>query len=169
MDGAYYFQPDLPVTRSEFLVLSMSAVGLDALEGITSTGFFDDDSIEVWAKPYVSSALKSGIVQGSVSANGEINFGSNESISAADASFILNNLLSISDVPIETSAVNTDNIPVWACQAAVNLESVGILKTDASGKLLLDHNLNRKDVAEMLSAALEIIDTRKESSGWFNW
>ncbi len=164
MNGEFYFQPELPVSRSEFLVLGMSAVGLDALDGVTSTGFHDDHAIAVWAKPYVSAALKSGIVQGSITSNGEIHFGANENISVADASFILNNLLEVTDVPIETSTVNIDTIPVWACQAVVNLESVGILDSDEDGNLILDHNLTRADAAQMLSAAMDVLSSRQESN-----
>ena len=161
MDGKYYFQPHLPVSRSEFLILSMSAVGLDALDGVVSTGFHDDHAIATWAKPYVSSALKSGIVQGNITSNGEIHFGSNENISVADASFILNNLLKITDVPIEASEINIDSVPVWACQAVVNLESVGILDIGENGNMLPDHKLTRADTAEMLFAALNVLNARQ--------
>lgn len=162
MNGEYYFQPDLPVSRSEFLVLAMSTVGLNALDGVTSTGFHDDHSIAVWAKPYVSAALKSGIVQGNITDSGEVYFGGSENISTADAAFILNNLLEITDIPIETSTVNIDVIPVWACQAVVNLESVGILHSNTDGDLRLDHNLTRADAAHMLSAALDVLSSRQK-------
>ena len=66
LDESYFFHPDTPVSRSEFLAMAMTTVGLDALEGVTATGFWDDETIAVWAKPYVSSALKSGAVQGTV-------------------------------------------------------------------------------------------------------
>ena len=49
MDGVYYFQPDLPVTRDQFVAMAMSAAGLDALDDITVTGFSDDSAIPTWA------------------------------------------------------------------------------------------------------------------------
>ncbi len=163
INGEYYFQPELPISRSEFLILSMSAVGLDALDGVTSTGFHDDNAIAVWAKPYVSAALKSVIILGHTTADGEVHFGANENISVADAAFTLNNLLEITDIPIETSTVNIDTIPVWACQSIVNLESVGILDSDADGNLQIDHCLTRADAAQMLSSALDVLAFRHKS------
>lgn len=169
MDGAYYFQPDLPVTRSEFLALAMSTVGLDALEGITTTGFFDDEAIATWAKPYVSSALKSGAVQGTVSENGQIIFQGDNTITAAEAAVLLDRLLSVTDVPIETWAGSTAAVPTWASQAAVNLETVGVLQTDSAGVLTLNDTLTRADAVQMLGAALDVLDARKDSDSWFNW
>ena len=169
MDGAYYFQPDLPVTRSEFLALAMSTVNLDALEGITTTGFFDDEAIETWAKPYVSSALKSGAIQGTVAGNGQIVFQGDNTITAAEAAVLLNRLLSVTDISAEAWTGNADYVPTWASQAAMNLETVGVLRTDASGVLTLNDTLTRADAAEMLAAALDVLDARQESDSWFNW
>lgn len=169
MDGAYYFQPDLPVTRSEFLALAMSTVNMDALEGITTTGFFDDETIETWAKPYVSSALKSGAIQGTIADGGQVVFQGENTITAAEAAVLLNRLLSVTDISAEVWTGNVDYVPTWASQAAMNLETVGVLQTDASGVLTLTDTLTRADAAEMLAAALDVLDARKESSSWFNW
>lgn len=169
MDGAYYFQPDLPVSRSEFLALSMSAMGLDELEGIRTTGFFDDEAIETWAKPYVSSALKSGAVQGSFTADGQVVFQGNNNITAAEAAVMLNRLLSVTDVTAETWGGNAASVPTWASQAAMNLETVGVLQTDAAGVLMLEDTITRADAAQMLAAALDVLETRESASGWLNW
>ena len=169
MDGAYYFQPDLPVTRSEFLALAMSTVGLDALEGITTTGFFDDEAIATWAKPYVSSALKSGAVQGTIAESGQVVFQGENTITEAEAAVLLDRLLSITDVPVETWAGSAAAVPTWASQAAVNLETVGVLQTDSAGALMLNDTLTRADTVQMLAAALDVLDARKSSNSWFNW
>lgn len=169
MDGAYYFQPDLPVTRSEFLALAMSTVGLDALEGITTTGFFDDEAIATWAKPYVSSALKSGAVQGTIAEGGQVVFQGDNTITEAEAAVLLNRLLAVTDVPVETWAGSTAAVPTWASQAAVNLETVGILQTDSAGALALNDTLTRADAVQMLAATLDVLDARESSDSWFNW
>lgn len=164
MDGAYYFQPDLTVSRSEFLALAMAATNLDALEGVSTTGFFDDEAIAAWAKPYVSSALKSGIINGIKSETGEVVFSGDRTITEAEAAVILNRLLQVTDVS-ETSGV--DSVPTWASQAVANLASVGVLQTDAAGGLTLSDSLTRAEAAQLLSAALDIIEERESSSGWF--
>ena len=40
--------------------MAMAATGLEPLEDVTLTGFYDDEAIPTWAKGYVSSALKAG-------------------------------------------------------------------------------------------------------------
>lgn len=169
MDGAYYFQPDLPVTRSEFLTLAMATMDLDALEGITTTGFFDDDAIATWAKPYVSSALKSGAIQGSVAENGQVVFRGENTITEAEAAVLLDRLLSVSDVSSESWTGNDMLAPTWASQAAMNMESVGILQPGADGTLTLNDQLTRADAAQMLAAALDVLETRENTETWFHW
>ena len=169
IDGAYYFQPDLPVTRSEFLTLAMTTVGLKALEGVTTTGFADDNAIATWAKPYVSSALKAGAVRGNTAEDGRVVFRSEDVITTAEAAVMLNRLLSVTDVAAKTWAGDTASVPTWAAQAAMNLETVGILRTDSSGALTLADTLTRSDAVQMLSGALDVLETRNENKGWFFW
>lgn len=116
--------------------------------------FFDDHAIETWAKPYVSSALKAGVIQGKVAENGQIVFMGEDNITVADAAVILNNLLSITDVPVETASFDISAIPTEAYQSVVNLESVGILRSSAQFMQTLD----RATAAEMLFGALSLND-----------
>lgn len=167
MGGQYFFQPDLPVSRDEFTALAMHTVGLEALEDITRTGFADDASIATWAKPYVSSALKSGVVQGSVSDQGVV-FHPDATITKAEATVLLNRLLQVTDVTTPTFFTDADSTPAWAYQAAVNLETVGVIRADATGSLSLNRGLTRAEAAEMLCGALEVLDAR-ETGGLFRW
>lgn len=155
MDGEYYFQPDLTMNRSEFLVMAMSALGLDKIDCI-STGFFDDHAIETWAKPYVSSALKAGVIQGKAAESGQIVFQGEDNITVADAAVILNNLLSITDIPVESASFDISSIPTEAYQSVVNLESVGVLQSDAQFMQALD----RATAAEMLLKSLILVGKR---------
>ena len=169
LDESYFFHPDTPVSRSEFLAMAMTTVGLDALEGVTATGFWDDETIAVWAKPYVSSALKSGAVQGTVAEDGQVVFQGQNDITRAEAAVLLDRLLAVTDVSAESWTGNTSTVPTWACQAAMNLETVGVLHTDATGTLTLDGALTRADAAQMLCSALDVMEARDQSSGWLPW
>lgn len=169
MDDSYYFQPDLPLTRVEFLAMAMAATNSEVLNGITTTGFYDDDSIETWAKPYVASALKSGTVQGALSKDGQIVFRGNNTITTTEAAVLLDRMLTVSDVSAETWRGNTDLIPTWACQSVMNLETVGILRTSSNGALILSDTMTRADAAQMLVSALDVIENRDSSGGWLNW
>ena len=112
MGGAYFFQPDTAVTRGEFVAMAMNAAGMEALEDVERTGFADDVSIPTWAKPYVSSALKAGLVQGSRSSDGQVVFQAEEPITAAEAAVLLDRALQVTDVSADTLA--EEGIPTWA-------------------------------------------------------
>ena len=168
MGDSYFFHSDLPVTRSEFLAMAMRVTGMDTLDGITRTGFADDASIQTWAKPYISSALKSGVVQGSLNLQGQAVFNADNTITKAEATVLLNRILQLSDVSTDVWYADSASTPAWASQAAANLETVGIIRPDASGALSMNTSLTRGEAALMLSAALDVVNSR-DTSGWFLW
>ncbi|NCB62785.1 MAG: S-layer homology domain-containing protein [Clostridia bacterium] len=167
MGGTYFFQPEQAMSRDQFVALAMNTVGVDALEGITRTGFSDDAAIPTWAKPYVSSALKSGLVQGTTSESGVV-FNASNTITKAEAAVLLNRMLQVSDAAVTTMFTDSEYAPAWAYQAAVNLETVGVLRTNSDGSLGLGDGLTRADAAEMLSGALDVLEAR-QTNGWFKW
>lgn len=163
MDGAYYFQPDLPVTRDQFVAMAMSAAGMEALDGVTVTGFSDDGAIPTWAKGYVSSALMSGVVKGMTGADGAICFNTGAYVTKAEATVVVDRLLQAGDrTAAETFAASADEaVPAWAYQAAVNMDAVAVI-TDTTA---MSEPLNRGEAAQMLCAMLEYQDSQK--TGWF--
>lgn len=166
VDGRYFFDPDQTVTRAQFLTMAMSAAGLEDLEGVTMTGFSDDEAIPTWAKGAVSAALKAGVVQGSRDANGAPVFGAGETISRAEAAVMLDNLLDITDVPV--AVFSSDGGGHWAAQAAANLSASGIIRRDTAGAVQLSETLTMADAAEMLDGALDVMQARSAGS-WLPW
>lgn len=166
IDGKYFFNPNTPVTRSEFIAMTMKATGMKSLDDVTTTGFADDLVIPTWAKPYAASALKSGVVLGAAQYDGQIVFSAVSSITRAEASVMLNRALRITDVS-EAMFPDGEAAPVWAAQAAANLQTCGILQTNGTGTLGLGDSLSRGDAAEMLLGAMEVLDGRK-SGGLFS-
>lgn len=160
MNGAYFFRPDEPVSRNEFVAMAMRTVGMEALDTITRTGFADDDAIPTWAKGYVASSLKAGMVQGSAGDGGRVEFRGSSVINRAEATVLLDRMLRTTEVTVPTFYADSENAPNWAYQAAVNLETAGVLQTNASGELALLDELTRADAAEMLCGALELLDHR---------
>lgn len=159
MNGAYFFCPDEPVTRSQFVAMVMDTAGLEALEDVERTGFADDGIIETWAKPYVASALKSGLIQGSLDGEGQAVFRGSETVTAAEAAVLLDRALQVTDVDVQTFAAA--GAPAWAAQSAANLSTCGMLDSGTS----LDTQLTRGEAAQLLCAALEWMDSRE--TGWF--
>ncbi|MGI5962608.1 MAG: S-layer homology domain-containing protein [Lawsonibacter sp.] len=165
-DGRYFFDPDAPVSRAQFLTMAMAVAGMEPLEGVTMTGFSDDQAIPTWAKGAVSAALKAGAIQGSQDSNGAPVFGAEEPVTRAEATVMLNNLLNISNVPAEVFL--SDSQSHWAAQPAANLTSAGILRDDQVNAAALSTQLTRGEAAEMLDGALDILENREEGS-WLPW
>ena len=160
--GQYLFEPDEKVSRSEFLTMAMAAAGVEGLETATVTGFQDDDSIPTWAKACVAAAVDEGIVEG-YSDGGKVIFAPDSAVTFSEAAAILNRMLSVSDADRETFA--GADVPAWAAQSVANLESVDVLGD------MSDYNaaVTRADAAEMLSAAMDLMESRDESRSVFSW
>lgn len=154
--SSWCFSPDQPVTRGEFLTLCASLTGMQPLEGVTRTGFYDDEGIALWLKPYVSAALMCGVVQGSAGDSGRIVFDPERTITAAEAAVMLNNFLLITD---STGTAATENVPVWAARAVGNLTACEICPNGFQAEL----SMTRRDAAAMLSAAMDACAGRSKN------
>lgn len=159
LGDTYCFHPEETVTREEFLSMAMNALHSEPLTDAVTTGFADNDAIAVWAKPYVASALRSGMVTGSSNEQGQAVFQPNRPMTRGEATVLVNRLLQLSNVSIE-KAVLDDGTPAWASQSVVNLETVGILPSGTE----LSAPLTKSDCAMMLSAALDVLDFRENSA-----
>ena len=162
VNGRYFFDPDQSVSRAQFLTMAMAATGMEELEGVQMTGFTDDGDIPAWAKGSVSAALKAGAVRGSRNEDGAPVFGAEQSITRAEAAVMLNNLLSITDVPAAVFSPEQDH---WAAQAAANLAASGVIHTGSAVRLA--DPLTLSEAAELLDGAIDVIDARER--GWLPW
>lgn len=160
VDGQYFFHPQEVMSRAQFTALALAVSQMDPLEGVTLTGFSDDEAIAVWAKPYVSAALRSGIVQGSTTADGLVVFRSEEPITAAEAAVILNRALRVTDV----ANVMASGDSLWYAQAVANLDSCGAMPASA----VISEPLTRSQAAIMIDRALDLMANR-QSSSWWPW
>lgn len=168
VNGQYFFSPNTPVSRSQFLAMAMATAGLDPLEQVNVTGFADDIAIPTWAKGYVSSALKAGVIHGTRNEQGEIVFCPDATVTRAEATVILNDLLGVSDVAVQTWSASGAEESIqdhWAMQAVANLTMTGVIRPEHRTIQTLDTALTRADVAEMLDSSLDIIANRKNR----NW
>ncbi len=165
---SYYFRPDETVSRSQFIAMAMSALDAQPLADAISTGFADDADIPTWCKGYVSAALQQGVVRGYPDETGRVVFAPENTVTRAEAAVILDRMLSVTDVAVTTFYPDTVAAPAWAFQAAVNLESAGVLETSAAGSLGLEEPLTRGQCAQMLAGAMDVVEAR-ETTGWFNW
>ena len=160
----YYFEPERTVSRSEFVAMALETAGRD-VTAVTMTGFCDDAAIPTWAKGSVSAALKAGTIQGSKDESGAPVFGADTPITRAEATVMLNNLLDVTDVPVEV--FSSDSQGHWASQAAANLASSGVIRMESTGAAALSNQLTRAEAAEMLDGAMDVLADRED--GWLPW
>ncbi len=163
--GEYLFRPATPVTRGEFLVMCLKMSGTELLSGITRTGFYDDNLIPDWQKPYVTTALMDSIISGRALSDGRVVFSPNDSITFAEAAVMLNNTLGITDVSVD---IQEPAAPAWAYQASLNLSSCDIISGVEAG--VSSAAVTRADAAQMLSAAMTVMESRSQDSllGWLS-
>ena len=156
MGQTWFFRPEAQVTREEFLAMAMDVTGMETLPEAKMTGFSDDDSISVWAKPYVASALRSGMIQGTSCGEEGAAFVPSRTITQTEAAVLLDRLMRVADVA-DTGKLTGEAAPVWAHQSVVNLEAVGVLEGSAN----LNGDLTRAQAAELLLSAMEVLDFRE--------
>ena len=167
LNGEYFFDPDRPVTRAEFLTMALATVGMAPLEDVTTTGFTDDAAIPTWAKGAVSAAVMAGVIQGSRDDSGAPVFDASENITQGEATVMLDQLLNLSDVPLEVFSAQGSDVH-WAGQAAANLAASGVIRVEETNSAALSTGLDRAQAAMLLDGALDVLSQREED-GWLPW
>ncbi len=162
INSCWCFSADTPLKRGDFLAICAALTGMEPLEDVTRTGFYDDESISAWQKPYVSAALLYGVVQGSTGDSGRAVFRGDQPITRAEAAVMLSSFLEISDA---SGLYYADDVPGWAAQAVANLRACDICSGDDFHP---NRALTRGDAAEMLSAAMDVLAARGKDSR-FRW
>ena len=163
----YYFQPDQPVSRSEFLAMALETAGRE-VTGVTMTGFCDDSAIPTWAKAYAAAGAADGVIQGSRTAEG-VAFRGDEPVSFNEAATILDRVLDLGDVDLDVWYADRTGAPSWAAQAVGNMEAVSVLSVGSFGSQTMEQAVTRADAAQMLAAAGVLLEGEKESTGFFSW
>lgn len=149
--GQYVFCPSASVSRGEFLTMCMKLSETNVLSGVKTTGFADDNEIPDYMKPYVSTALLTGVISGYTDGMSTAVFNGNNSISYPEAAVILSKSLKLTDV---TAKSYGDTAPVWAAQACANLSACRIADYED------EVQLNRADCAKLLLGAMRVLENR---------
>lgn len=163
----YYFQPDQPVSRSEFLAMALETAGRQVTD-VTLTGFSDDGSIPTWAKAYAAAGAADGVIQGSRTAEGVV-FRGDETVTFNEAATILDRVLDLGDVDLDVWYADRGAAPSWAAQAVGNMEAVSVLAAGSFGSQTMEQAVTRADAAQMLAAAGVLLEGNEPSRGFFGW
>jgi hypothetical protein len=161
MGTSYFFNPDKVVSRGEFVAMALTCLGAEISTPVTKTGFADDSDTPAWVKPYISTALKNGIITGVSTSDGRKVFRSETPLTRAEAAVILNNAVTLNEAEREPVFSDADTVPAWAEQAAANTMECGILSVDANGSLRPMDSVTRADAAQMLYNAMNVMNEQK--------
>lgn len=162
----YYFQPEKPVSRSEFLAMVLETAGREVTP-VTMTGFCDDEAIPTWAKAYAAAGVADGIVQGKTTEEGAA-FRGEETITFNEAATVLDRVLDMGDVDLDVWYADREAVPSWAAQAVGNMEAVSVLAAGSFGSQTMEAPVTRADAAQMLSSAKTLLEGG-EPQGFFGW
>ncbi len=146
--GLLYFDPDEEITREDFLVTVMKALGAGEIEP-RSTVFADDDEISDEASGYINRAYSLGVIKGSIT-GGKLCFNPKESITRAEAAVILNAIIGAEEPDIIPVFADNDSVPAWARSSLYALNEAGILSGTGSGNISPNAVLNRAQTAQIL-------------------
>ena len=162
----YYFEPDRPVSRSEFLTMVLETSGRE-VTAVTMTGFCDDEAIPTWAKAYAAAGVADGIVQGKTTPEGAA-FRGDETITFNEAATVLDRVLDLVDVDLDVWYADREAVPSWAAQAVGNMEAVSVLSVGSFGSAAMETPVTRADAARMLCAAKTLLEG-EETGGFFDF
>ena len=153
---ADYFRPAVAMTRAEFLVTVMDAVGLTPSDADSApTGFADEASIPANMRPYVALAVNKGAVTGKTQ-NGKLCFCPDEIISRAEAAVILSNVIGYAKDTTVTAFADEDSLPEWSVPAMTSLRSLGLLAPTDNAARPSDP-ITRGEAAVWLSRTLQLM------------
>lgn len=152
----YYFEADREVTRAEFIVTAMNAIGIKNVPEVEFTAFYDDDDISDEMKGYVALAYSKGYVSG-IKSEGNIYFRPYDSITLSEAAVIVSNMIGYKAPTVTPTFADSDKIPSFASEAIESLYTLGILefpdKTVGANSMV-----TRGDMAEILDKTMQVLN-----------
>lgn len=146
--GKLYFRPDEEITREDFLVTVMKALGAGDIEPC-ETGFADHGDISEEATGYIRRACNLGIVKG-IEEDGLLYFRPTSAITRAESAVILNAILGAEEPDTVPVFADHSSVPAWAKSSLYALSNAGILTGTGSGNLSPNATLSRAQTAQIL-------------------
>ena len=105
----------------------MHVFGREPDDAALTSGFADEEQAASWLRPYLTSALRAGVIGGTPSDDGLL-FRPTAELTRAEAAVIVAKLLDLPQDTAQTvSTIQTDDaVPTWAKSAAAALQTAGL-------------------------------------------
>lgn len=153
-DGMYFY-PEKTVSRGEFTVMAMKALGVSANPLLKETSFDDNEKIPTSIRSYIATAQKMRYVNGKFDTNG-LYFEAEAAITRAEAAVIISNMLGVSETASVPVFADSEEIPTWAENAIYTLYNIGIIDRTEKGAISAKECITRAQAAEMIYALLSV-------------
>ena len=153
-----YFYPAKTVSRSEFLVMAMNAVGIKDIPDASKTVFYDDADIPGYTKGYVFTAYELGYIKGEY-VDGKLCFSPNDPITRAEAAVIVCAMIDAATPTVAPVFKDSNEIPAFANSAVCSLNYMGIL-SERNGNISANADLTRSEAAQILSLVMQTVENK---------
>ncbi len=150
--GGNLFAPNRNVTREEYLKMLLSAFGVNAQAADT---LFTDVDASAWYAPYVSEAVKLGIVTGI----SDTAFGTGSSITREQMAVMTVRMLEYTGKKLNAEEVNFtdfDAISQYALDAVSKLCALDIINGMPDGSFAPGESLTRAQAAKVISLIMKV-------------
>ncbi len=137
------FRPDNTITRAEFAVVLVKALGLEL-----QTGIVFSDTVNHWAKDYIATAVACGIITGYDAQT----FGPDDPITREQMAVMINRAEQLTTVEAVMSFIDADQISVWA------REAVGLVSGHQIMSGYPDNSFRPADFASRAEAAAVVVN-----------
>ena len=131
VNGQFCFSPEESVSRGQFLAMLMQVLELPVDRSVEETAFLDESPM--WLRPYLSAALRSGIITGYPTGGG-VEFRPEQAVTAAEASLMVHRALDFA-LPAASIDLAEAAVPLTRADAAKTLYRVSLLRRETGGLL----------------------------------
>lgn len=138
------FHGDKPVSRGEFLAMTVKALGIPVDKDARFTGYGED--VPDWLKPYLAAAMRAGLTAGLP--DGET-FGHQETVTGGVAAVMLQNAMDLAVSTCTMEGAPQEDAMAWAAVAVATMTENGI-------RLTAEAPLTRGQVAQILYQASQM-------------
>ena len=151
-----YFYPDREITRAEFTMMAMNAMGITEVNPSEKSVFADDEDIPEDMKSFVCAAYDLGYIKGTV-VDEELCFLPQKAITRAEAAVMLSNMLDAATPTYKPVFEDADEVPAWAEASLSELCAMGVMM-QSEDKIEPLSTLTRGDAAVILANFIEVKD-----------
>ncbi len=151
--GNFYFEPDVVLTRGDFVMLLNAAVGVTGeTPQVKDFDFADKADMPSWLHNQGLLAYEAGIIKGTPQGNG-VAFKPYETLTRAEAFTMLYNIIKDFNTPKPYALTFTDSasVPGWSIEAIQNLLGLKVISGYPDNTIRPYGTITRAEAASLIS------------------